>query len=193
MAPADYRRLYRAAYKKPWSVRIEERYEHGKGIMLYLSRYVKSGPINPNQIEQCDDRGLVFRYLDHRDKRHKSKRLRLSEFTERLLMHVPAVGVHTVRSYGLYASSCKTKRELCRKMLGDLSAERVSSGAESRGMLLFCKACGGLARRSHSVWRSYRKGNSLIKKHPAGGSVQQDDETNIANTFHTRDPCELQI
>mgnify|MGYP000636861414 CR=1 FL=1 len=43
MDEREFWRLYRVAYKKSWSVRIEDRYEHGKGVMLYLARYLKGG------------------------------------------------------------------------------------------------------------------------------------------------------
>jgi len=74
--PPDHKRqhftsLYKAAYSKSWCVRIEEQYAHGMGVLVYLSRYLKGGPINPSQIESCDDDQIGFRYKNHRDKRIK--------------------------------------------------------------------------------------------------------------------------
>ena len=97
MTLLGFRTLWRGLWKKPWSVRIEDRYAHGKGVMLYLSRYLKGGPINPKQICAVTHREVEFRYLDHRDKRKKSLRLSLADFMNRLLVHVPHIGLHTFR------------------------------------------------------------------------------------------------
>ena len=53
--PADQNREvfyanYKAAYSKTWCVRIEDQYAHGKGVLVYLTRYLKGGPIHPSQI-----------------------------------------------------------------------------------------------------------------------------------------------
>jgi len=100
---ADFHRLYRRAYNQQWSVRIEPKYPHGYGVMKYLSRYLRGGPIHPNQIVHYDPNEIRFRYLDHRDKRHKILTLKPDEFIRRLLVHVPESGQHVVRHYGLYA------------------------------------------------------------------------------------------
>ena len=192
MSTKDFYTLHQQSYKKSWSVRIEERYEHGKGVMLYLSRYLKGGPIHPKQISHCDGKEVSFRYLDHRDKKIKQLRIKMADFIQRVLSHVPAIGVHTVRSYGLYASSAKKSRDYCCELLGNLSNTRDEYRTQPHDMLLFCQQCGGCLRPSHSVWRSYRKGNSLIRT-PSGGFVQQDDETNISRIRQTKDPGLFQV
>jgi hypothetical protein len=188
MNALHYQRLFNMAYQKEWSVRIEERYEHGKGVLLYLARYFKGGPINPAQIERCRADEIVFRYLDHRDKRTKSLRLSPQDFLKRLLDHVPENGVHTVRHFGLYASSNKARREHCRALLGDLSCVNPAGGTKTADMILSCKVCGGLTRHTHSIWRRFDKGISIIKERP-GGFVQQSDEPDIAYEPSVRDPC----
>lgn len=188
MRGAEFISLHKKVYQKEWSVRIEERYEHGKGVLLYLARYFKGGPINPAQIERCSSSEIVFRYLDHRDKHIKPLRLTPQEFLKRVLEHVPENGMHTVRHYGLYASSSKVRREQCKKLLGDLTDVRPTAGMKEENVILFCKVCGGLARHSHSIWRRYDKGISFIRGR-AGGFVQQHDETDIAYAPTARDPC----
>ncbi len=61
-ARRDFHALYKAAYSKSWCVRIEEQYAHGKGVLVYLSRYLKGGPIHPSQIVRCDNEQIGFRY-----------------------------------------------------------------------------------------------------------------------------------
>ena len=191
MRDANFLVLHKTAYAKEWSVRIEERYAHGKGVLLYLARYFKGGPIDPKQIECCTAKEIVFRYLDHRDKRVKPLRLSPESFIHRLLDHVPSMGTHTVRHYGLYASSSKARRERCYALLGGIKGSDKTTGESIRTMLIFCKQCGQLARHTHSLWRN-SKGISYIRE-GASGFVQQVDEQFIANPLRSRDYCQLQV
>ena len=63
--------MYRKLYRKEWSVRIEERYEHGKGVVLYLARYCKGGPLHPKQITVANHQVIEMTCLDHRTHRIK--------------------------------------------------------------------------------------------------------------------------
>jgi len=185
MSADDFQRLFKVAYRKEWSLRIEERYEHGKGVLLYLARYLKGGPLNPAQIQHCDAEQASFKYKDHRDGKVKTLSLSLTELTRRLLDHVPAIGVHTVRYYGLYASSAKGARERCVARLGNLQGVDDARGIRVADMVLFCKTCGAIARRTHSLWPGERKGNSLIRRR-ATGFLQQDDESGITNDLRAK-------
>ena len=195
--PADmnertFRRAFKTAYRKEWSVRIEEKYEHGKGVMLYLARYLKGGPMNPAQIQSCDANKVVFKYKDHRQNRIAELSLETRELVRRLLIHVPVIGAHTVRYYGLYSSSAKRKRELCRDRLGDLSSEELGDSENAHDMILFCKTCGKQAYLIQRVFRRGRKGNSLIER-KTRATAQQGDEAHPAHEFRTRDPCEIGV
>ncbi len=75
MSISDFWSMYRGLYKKHWCVRIEERYAHGKGVVLYLARYCKGGPVDPRQLKQMSADVVTMSYLDHRDKRIKQQRL----------------------------------------------------------------------------------------------------------------------
>lgn len=185
MSEQDFRRLFQRAYQKEWSVRIEERYEHGKGVLLYLARYLKGGPLNPSRIHHCSADSIVFRYLDHRDKRHKDLKLTPQVFLKRFLTHIPAMGKHTVRFYGLYATSSKQRHQRCIEALGNL--ETVKTGVTIKDMVLFCRTCGGQATLINQVWRNVSKGNSINKADSgmrAGSFVQQGDAVVLANVFH---------
>lgn len=183
-------RQHRALYKKAWSVRIEEQYRHGKGVVLYLSRYMKGGPLNPAQIQHVGADGIAFRFRDHRDQRLKSRLLSPIALIRQLLRHVPPCGVHTVRHYGLYASACRDKRNLCRRQLGDLRHIETGGGCDRDEMLFWCcRACGGpLKLRYQRFGIKPRKGIS-INRAGRGVSVQQDDESVIANPLRIRGPC----
>ncbi|MGQ7846707.1 IS91 family transposase [Granulosicoccus sp. 3-233] len=175
----EFYTLYKATYRKSWCVRIEEQYAHGNGVLVYLSRYLKGGPLHPSQIVRCDDDAIGFRYKDHRDKRMKVLTVKPKEFIRRLLQHVPEPGQHMVRHYGLYAGAAKHKRALCREHLGGLleSIGPDKAKAESR---LLCGTCGESLNWKWSVYPTRKKANSYgvesVAETPGLWQVQQPDE-----------------
>lgn len=193
MSEQDFRRLLQCAYQKEWSVRIEERYEHGKGVLLYLARYLKGGPLHPSQIYHCSADSIGFRYLDHRDKRRKDVLLTPQAFLKRFLTHIPAMGKHTVRFYGLYATSSKQRHQRCIEVLGNLETVKTPS-LTLKDMVLFCRTCGGQAKLINRVWPGPSKGNSINKADIgmcANNFVQQDDAVVLANAFHQSSQSEI--
>ena len=169
--PADFRRLYRRAYRLQWSVRIEPRYLHGYGVMRYLSRYLRGGPIHPKQIVHCDANQICFRYKDHRDKRHKVLTLKPDEFIRRLLIHVPENGQHVVRHYGLYAGAARRRRNRCREQI---SGTVECCSAERPKRPITCR-CGAPLRLIGRYAAPRLKANSL-ERALATLPVQQIDE-----------------
>ena len=98
-------------WAKRWNVQVMERYAHADGVLNYLGRYVRGGPIGNSRILAFDGDTVSFAYTDNRErdagKRHKVMKLEVFEFIRRLLEHVPPVGMRVVRSYGLYANGAR--------------------------------------------------------------------------------------
>jgi hypothetical protein len=193
--PADYTRgkalnLVRMSARKTWCVRIEEQYAHGRGVLLYLSRYLRGGPIHPKQIVRSDADRIGFRYKDHRDKRIKELNLRPAEFIRRLMLHVPETGQHMVRHYGLYASAAKGKRNQCREVIGGLMESMEAASAAIQPAKLLCSDCGAVMRLKHSYYIRASKGNS-IKEESDKGHVQQVDEADKTLSKKTPPPLRL--
>lgn len=183
MCAAEFWRIYRSLYRKEWSVRVQQRYDYAKGVALYLARYCKGGPLNPKQIRACDDRGIEMSYLDHRDKRIKRQRLKPMAFMRLLLQHVPPEGVHTIRYYGLYSPAAKAKHQSVAQEFGVLADHPKAARVDLQSMVICCKQCGAPAKLKYR-WYNRKKGNSINKEAPGpkqGSSVQQGDDTNIAN------------
>lgn len=192
MHAIEFESIHHELYKKEWSVRIEDRYEHGKGVMLYLSRYLKGGPLNPKQLQfQGGDR-VSMRYLDHRDKRLKQMQLSTTQLIKRLLDHVPATGTHTLRYYGLYAPSAKRRYEKALTQWGNLEGVKSCASLQIKSLILYCKTCGKPASLSYRKWkRKSEKGNSINKEDPEFRGkylVQQDDHTNFAKVPVAKTP-----
>lgn len=101
----------------PWNVHISERYSHGQGVVTYLGRYIKGGPISNRRLVSCDDRFVRFQYTDHRDHQEKIATMTHDEFIRRILMHIPEHRLRTFRTYGLYSTQHQDRLNQCRALL----------------------------------------------------------------------------
>jgi hypothetical protein len=112
--------LNRLGRKVKWNVRVCQRYAHGRGVSLYLARYVKGGPFNNTQIVRASPDQVVFRYTPHTEagapKRSATLVLSPANFLARVLTHAPEPGPHTVRYYGLYAHACGERLNAARAL-----------------------------------------------------------------------------
>ena len=189
---ADALKWIGRAYKVKWNVRVQTRYEHGKGVMLYLSRYIKGGPIRGSQITRLDARRIEFRYRDHRDGRVKTRSETPMVFLDRWLEHVPVIGTHTVRHFGLYAGASRKRRNLCRRQLDPTSkreSKRLVIGGQQLGVILLCKDCSSPMIIAHKTFGpTLKKGISLKKNKDHELNVQQDEKTDFANAKQSIPP-----
>lgn len=183
---ASFKRTQKITYAKNWCVKIEEQYAHGLGILKYLSRYLRGGPLNTRQIVRCDSAQISFRYKDHRDKRTKVLNLKPQEFIRRILLHVPETGQHTVRHYGLYAGASRKKRNSCRERLGGL-LESLENTEMKVTTNLLCRCCN---TRMHLIWSMHPKPSKAnsYKVELLKGHVQQADEPDIVQAKKTSLP-----
>ena len=101
--------------RKKWNVHVKETYAHGQGVLIYLSRYLRGGPISNKRIVNIKDGNVIFN--SGRKKRHLLT-LSLCEFIERFVQHIPEKNEVRVRTYGLYHHNCKSELEYCRQLLG---------------------------------------------------------------------------
>jgi len=114
------RALLAATTAEPWHVRIEPPYAHGGGLVVYLARYLRGGPIKNHRLVDLSGGSLCFRYREHRPAgrpKWRTTTLPVDEFLVRLFEHVPPPGLHMVRGYGLYAGRERAQREACRAQL----------------------------------------------------------------------------
>jgi hypothetical protein len=89
-----------------WNVNVRERYDHGQGVLTYLARYVRGGPLKNSQLADASDQHIAFRYRSHRESNKGMQTLRLARdaFLLRYLQHAPLPSKPVVRHYGLYAT-----------------------------------------------------------------------------------------
>jgi hypothetical protein len=109
--------------RKKWNVCIQARYDHGQGVAIYLARYVRGGPMSNRRLLEADEAQVTFRYHDYRDGQDKPMTLPTHQFLQRLLWHVPELGAHRIRSYGLYYPAKGEALTQCRQQLGQAPIE----------------------------------------------------------------------
>lgn len=105
--------------RKRWNVKIKPAYEYADGVVNYLGRYLKGGPISNSRFISFDGEQVEFHCRE--TKAHPQRthiRLSVRDFLRRLFLHVPLPGAQNFRSYGLYANSNKDKLAQSRELIG---------------------------------------------------------------------------
>jgi hypothetical protein len=107
-----------------WNVRIMERYAHGTGVVTYLARSLRGGPLKKARLVAWDgDRG-TFTYRAWQEEAPGARpglqrmTLPVADFLQRWLLHVPAPQTRVVRCYGLYHQTHPEALAPCQAHLG---------------------------------------------------------------------------
>ena len=106
-----------------WNVHIRERYPHGRGVLVYLARYLRGGPLANRRLLSCDGEQVVFRYEERAkgpggQATQRTMRLPLAQFIGRWLLHVPPAGAVRVRGWGLYGHTQGAALAQCQQQVG---------------------------------------------------------------------------
>jgi hypothetical protein len=112
------------AQKTPWNVHIRERYRHGAGVVAYLARYLRGGPIKNGRLVAYDGDCVTFTYrarqkgVNAEPAAPQRMTLPVADFLQRWLLHVPVPQTRVMRSYGLDHPSHAAALAVCRAALG---------------------------------------------------------------------------
>jgi hypothetical protein len=115
--------------KTKWNVRIMERYRHGAGVVTYLARYLRGGPIKHARLVAFDGDRVTFLHRARQEEADggspslQRMTLPVADFLQRWLLHVPVPQTRVVRSYGLYHPTHAEALALCRVALGQPPVE----------------------------------------------------------------------
>jgi Transposase zinc-binding domain/Putative transposase len=115
--------------KTRWNVRIMERYRHGAGVVPYLARYLRGGPLKNARLVACHGDRITCTYRARHAEPHgrgsAAQRMTLSrgDLLQRWLLHVPAPQSRVVRSYGLYHHTHAEALAVSRMVLGQPPVE----------------------------------------------------------------------
>ena len=110
-----------------WNVHIRERYRHGEGVLTYLARYLRGGPLSNTRLLSCANGEVQFWYRLNGEGAGERRRgvmtWPMTPFSGRYLRHVPAPGSRMVRAYGLYAPPARQALARCRAQVGQAPVE----------------------------------------------------------------------
>jgi hypothetical protein len=90
--------------KTKWNVHIRERYTHGVGVVTYLARYLRGGPIKNARLVAYDGDRVTFRHRARQEEADggsptlQRMTLPVADFLQRWLLHVPTPQTRVVRS-----------------------------------------------------------------------------------------------
>ena len=110
--------------KTPWNVRIMERYRHGAGVVTYLARYLRGGPLKNARLVVYDGACVTFTYRARQEEADAGPAspprmtLPVADFLQRWLLHVPVPQTRVVRCYGLYHPTHAEALTICRTAFG---------------------------------------------------------------------------
>ena len=106
-----------------WHVMIMPPYSHGRGVLQYLGRYVRGGPVSSRRVTRMADGSVRLRYKDPTRTCTRFMTLAIPEFMKRMLRHVPEPGLHLCRVYGLFAPGKRPELNAARALLGQLPVQ----------------------------------------------------------------------
>jgi hypothetical protein len=115
-SPAQARGLINRLGRIKWHVWLARRYEHGEGVLLYLARYLRGGPLRDSQLIQVSRERVVFRYQPN-SAPPTTLSLSPDAWLQRYLEHAPVTGQHALRRYGLYATAARATCQRARDRL----------------------------------------------------------------------------
>lgn len=129
----------------------------GRGLAVYLAKYIASPPISVRRIVNYDGKTVTYWYKDHETKKVKKETVEVMVFVGRMLQHILPKGFQRVRYYGIQATKrLKVWREKIKKCIKKLKGrikdvyeivkklkyrERYKEGCGKDPFI--CSCCGG--------------------------------------------------
>lgn len=101
---------------KSWRIFQSQVYKTGEGVLSYLSKNLKSGPITENDIVDYNDQEVFIKYGE--GKSQETIKLKIQDFILRYLNHIPPKGFMIVRNLGLYSNREIKETKKYKKGLG---------------------------------------------------------------------------
>ncbi len=115
----DVQDLLKQGLSKNWEVYIQAPLYGVETLIEYLGRYIFRIAISNHRIVAVGKDTVTFKYFDNRDDgKEKLMTLPALEFIRRFLSHVLPAGFVRVRHFGLHHSSCRSKLQHARRVLG---------------------------------------------------------------------------
>jgi Putative transposase/Transposase zinc-binding domain len=175
---AHWKLMIRQLYKKHWNVHLGQRYASGRGVALYLARYVKGGPISKERPIELRQEQIGFGYTDHRDGKSKRASLHVAQFMRRVLWHAAPRGQHVVRHCGLYASAALGQHDRCMKYL---TPQAMPAYVPTHAALIkeaACPTCELPLRHVANLLPAHRFGEITLRSQPHNAQLGVEPDKN---------------
>jgi hypothetical protein len=115
----DVQSMLKHALSQDWEVYIQAPLCDAQKLIEYLGRYIFRIAISNHRLVSVSGNAVTFQYFDNRDQgKEKVMTLPALEFIRRFLSHVLPTGFVRIRHFGLHHSSCRTKLQHARRLLG---------------------------------------------------------------------------
>jgi hypothetical protein len=115
----DVQDMVQQGLSKDWEVYIQPPLYDKEKLIEYLGRYIFRIAISNHRIVAPGKDSVTFKYFDNRDNgEEKLMTLHVFKFIRRFLSHVLPDGFVRVRHFGLHHSSCRSKLQQARRLLG---------------------------------------------------------------------------
>lgn len=152
-------------YKKEWIVYSKAPFKSAAYVVQYLGRYTHRVAISDNRIIKVDNKNVVFKWRDYKDKnKEKIMTLKADEFIRRFTMHILPDRFVKIRHYGILGNrNKKLKFKRCLEIfrVKPRDDEKLSSAElffKLTGIKIgMCKICekGNLIEKGVLMPRSY--------------------------------------
>ncbi|MFZ3017616.1 MAG: transposase [Gallionella sp.] len=140
VSPERARSLINRLGRLKWHVWLCTRYAHGQGVLLYLARYLRGGPLRDSQLVSVSNQRIVIRYRPH-GAPPTTLSLDPGAWLRRYLEHAPVLGQHALRRYGLYAPAAHVRRQLARSLVAPAPARLPRRSAIHPKPTVCCLRC----------------------------------------------------
>ncbi|MBW6520873.1 MAG: transposase [Desulfoarculaceae bacterium] len=125
---------------KQWVVDCKET-GNGEKALIYLGRYLYRGVIREQDILQCRDGMITFRYRHAKSGEDRTRTVKGEYFLYLLMLHVLPRGFRRARSYG-FLHSCSKKLINLLKLLLRYNPLRGLAGKLKQRPPITCPVCG---------------------------------------------------
>ena len=118
-------------YKKEWIVYSKAPFKSASYVLQYLGRYTHRVAISDNRIIKVDNKNVLFKWRDYKDKnKEKIMTLKADEFIRRFTMHILPDRFVKIRHYGILGNrNKKLKFKRCLEIfrIKPIDDEKLSS------------------------------------------------------------------
>jgi len=148
--------LFHKLGRQKWHVQIDPAYGQAGGVLKYIGRYIRRGPLSERRILSYNGKQVTIGYAHPEKHSRPFFSLAVEDFILRLLNHVPEKGTHCARVYGLYHSACREKLNRARAHFGQTPYVPGSVLADTHELLhrMFPDFTGDLCPKCHARLRT---------------------------------------